>query len=613
MQHRLVFSSVIITVLLFCSSLHAQEALTQCLTADGEVCSIATTGIDWTASGSADTSAEGSELLLTQDLYNQYGQIDSNFSICATEYRVSFEIFLGEISGELGGAGISFIETNSKGDTVSQVEYDTYFNSCGDAVCPWFPYEINDNHVSIDTDLAPENGSPSTYGLYTYDLAEPAFSLTGSGWLQGSYYYQDGLIESSLSDGAETIFLAAETASSAFRTVSLSFLAYTNSVGKNEQSVRNIQVEIIKPCESQVKTDLEEACPAYAEEEICPLECVKATLHSLWEQDAILYDEYDNILEDCLKSNLYPPQESYDAGYQSGYDEGYAAGFAAGETAGFDSGVASIDVEAIYQGGFDAGKASVDTDQYYNDGFVAGAASIDTSTYYNTGFSAGVASVDTSVFYQSGFADGAASVNTESYFNDGYTLGVASVDTEAFYQEGYNAGVASVDTNAFFESGYDEGFVAGAASIDIQSISEVSYQEGFSAGEASVDITGLESAAFDSGYELGFDEGVLSVPACDKPLKKLKLTALECEEHDRRLWQVENPNNRTVVAKWEVLGSNQAGEVMVEANGSVVLDTKALFGFNLLRVHLGDKLQSTKASGVCLKKKNREWRWNKKK
>lgn len=427
MGTRFPFFLIISSIAILCAGPQAQAQIPlKCDSVEESSCLLPLGSGDFQTAGDANFVASPSHYQLTDNDQYEQGILKSNFKICAKEYRLTFQADLGAIVGEAGGSGISIIEYDLDNTILTHTQLDTQFNHCSGEICSWFPKEIDGNHISIDTDLAPPEGVPNIGSLYTYSVGSVPFDLTGVGWLNVSYHYNQGTLVATVSNGVEQFEVLAEATDRLDREVTLELWGYTNSVATNVHSVRDFQIEIIQPCEDPVETALQQACPEYELEPVCPLECVRATLHGLWEEGKILYDAYDSVMEECLRSSLSAEefQRGYTQGVTAGQTLGYQEGYTIGHAAGVAEGIASIDQEALVQAG-----------------------------------------------YQNGFQDGIASVDTEAIHAAGY-------------DEGLEAGKASIDQVALIQEGYEEGFSAGAASVDVEQIRIFGYEEGYQAGVA---------------------------------------------------------------------------------------------------------------------------------
>lgn len=418
---------------------------------------------DLTLSGTATYLAETKEYRLTSDNYWQEGRVDTK-SICAKEFKVSYDVFVGDRNANLnGGAGVIFYELNANTkDWMNVVELN-----------------IQDrarvaNYNSLE--LVRFGNGPAVF-----TTVPVPFMMGGAGYMHVEYTMNEGVTNALLTSDLGSVSVAGKGDYAPSTPLQFRFFAWTGTA-RNLQKIKNIEIDIIRPdnCSGQPSLSLEqtkEQVSAACGSDAC------SAFETFFSCASELLDEFkaSGIIDLAIHSSVLAEHENK-MNYCLGKGECEADRTTIEKTAfekGFNAGVLSIDQNALKSEAFAKGVQSIDVEAIkaaaYKDGLDVGVASVDVATIelraFNAGFSAGVSSVN---------VEDVQSAARE----EGFSAGVASIDVESIraetYQQAYAAGVASVDIESARTGGYQDGLAAGR---------EAGYEEGYSKGLAVEKVT----------------------------------------------------------------------------------------------------------------------------
>ena len=517
---------------------------------------------DWLFNGAATQIAD--TYVLTSGSPRESGSAFLSQSICAREFKLSFELDLGGNVSPIGGDGvfISFLDTN--GDPLFRVHTDSFFHGGEDP-----RYELDGNHVSVESvgafydvyGQSPVSGN-TTFGPIVAGKAP--FTMEGSGWFYGEIHRSGRVLKILITNGSAGLLLTAYLPSDMTQVVRPGFEGIAMN-GMNEQKIRNISLNILnnENCTDYIpplsvdeaRSLLEETCGAV---DSCPdeseyMSCVTQNTMQLLTDSRIqpvtaelLELEAQYGLSFCSGYEQCQDDTDVDAIKAASFDEGYTEGATDGDAAGYDRGLSEGDTAGYARGlsegdaaGYTRGVADGTESGYtsgFSDGDMAGytrGVTDGKKTGYDQGFSAGDAagyargmSDGTTSGYSSGLADGDAAGFSRGYTqgnNDGFAAGYASGMTDgsaAGYQTGYAEGLTDGET-AGYTSGVTDGTALGDAAGYTRGLEEgeaAGYLVGFNDGEITGFNNGFVSGketGLNEGFNAGYEQGLAEAPTCE--------------------------------------------------------------------------------------------------
>lgn len=314
-----------------------------------------------------------SEIVLTNDTNWQDGRIQTKQTICAKEYKFSYDAFVGDLNADKnGGAGVVFYEIRSDDNSWLNV----------------FEFNIQDRaRISRFNTIEMLGTAPITFAV-------PAFTLAGNGWNHVVFHGNENVGDAVVSNAKGVVSVANGRPYKQGVPIYHQFLGWTGTA-HNLQKVKNFKIEIIRPdnCTGLPSLTLDEAkqqitascgsneCSSYA----TFLTCAVNFLDTLKSKNSITVDTYNSLLTEYqAKANYCDGVGECSSELEKAKQDAYARGFT--------EGIASIDIEAIksdaraegYESGFSDGVASVDVQSIKNEAYQTGK-----DAGYQEGYSAG--------------------------------------------------------------------------------------------------------------------------------------------------------------------------------------------------------------------------------
>ena len=326
-------------------------------------------------------------VVLTENTTNQFGTATVLSEICAREFVVDFEVYMGDDTGAAGGALFFLFELNKDDNELSRYGLDTAFDSVLSR-----DYELNGNHAEVWTCNARYDymGAPYPSGRGCGPVAATAmqFRMEGAGWLKVRAHDNEGRLAYDLTAASgDSSIIGGTRVYTPQEPVKLHFQAHTGAA-HNMHRIRNIKITVLRNdnCAGKQQLSLADAQSQLDTSCGAPNGCAAGRWSCALAFAEQLY--HAALITESVRDTLKHAADE-DRAYCAGFAEGAASIDAGGLEAaayqtGFAAGAASIDTAAIeangYQAGFDAGALSVDVQaieqQAYEEGFAAGQASV---------------------------------------------------------------------------------------------------------------------------------------------------------------------------------------------------------------------------------------------